>query len=519
MIRNILLVLVLLPTLLQSQNTPGLVQLGFLQYNPVTLAGVWHHVDDFGNEYALVGTSQGMSIVDVNNPAAPQQIFTVPSLPNNWRELRTHAGFAYMVSEADSSAVTIVDLNHLPDTIYSKVWRGDFPYEGSLRRSHAVQCTDGFLYLFGAKNLGNGVTMCDLTDPWNPIIVGAYNAEYQHDGYVRNDTLYGSEIYLGRFSVVDISDKANPVLLATNPTPGNFNHNSELNPAGNVLFTTDEVTNAPLASFDVSDLENIRMLDTYKCSLDPLGEVHNVRVFGNFLLCPSYKGQLSIVDATQPDNLIETAIVDTGNSLIWDADPYLPSGIVLSTDKNNGLYIYQPTYQQAAYLRGTVTDAVTGQPINKADVAILGVSQADSTDLEGAYRTGWKDAGTYSIAFGKQGYWPQQIDGVQLVNGQTTTLNVELVPESVSTDDPGINNNFEVAPTLFTQSITVRQSADSRWQKAVVKDLTGKTVFEQTLQGTETMLYLPANLAEGVYFIGLHNGTKRSPLKELVKVR
>ncbi len=519
MLRNILLALVLLPSLLQSQNTPGLVQLGFLQYNPVSLAGVWHHVDEFGNEYALVGTSQGMSIVDVNNPAAPQQIFTVPSKPNNWRELRTHAGYAYMVSEADSSAVTIVDLNYLPDTIYSKVWRGDFPYEGSLRRSHAVQCTDGFLYLFGAKNLGNGVTMCDLTDPWNPVIVGAYNAEYQHDGYIRNDTLYGSEIYLGRFSVVDISDKNNPVLLATNPTPGNFNHNSELNPAGNVLFTTDEVTNAPLASFDVSDLENIRLLDTYKCTLDSLGEVHNVRVFGNFLLCPSYRGQLSIVDATQPDNLIETAIVDTGNSLIWDADPYLPSGIVLATDKNNGLYIYQPTYLQAAYLRGTVTDAVTGLPINKANIGILGVAHVDSSDAQGDYRTGWKDAGTYMVAFAKPGYLPKKINFVQLVNGQTTTLNVELVPESVSTDDPGNNNDFEVAPTLFTESIIVRLPANSRWEKVVVNDLMGKTVFEQTLQGSETTLNLPANLVEGVYFIGLHNGTNRSTIKGLVKVR
>jgi len=72
---------------------------------------------------------------------------------------------------------------------------------------------------------------------------------------------------------------------------------------------------------------------------------------------------------------------------------------------------------------------------------------------------------------------------------------------------------------LFTQSITVRLPANSRWEKVVVNDLTGKTVFEQTLQGSETTLNLPANLAEGVYFIGLQNGTKRSPLKELVKVR
>ena len=520
MLRNILFALVLLPTLLLSQPTPGLVQLGFLQYNPVTLAGVWHHVDDFGNEYALVGTSQGLSIVDVNNPASPQQIFTVPSLPNNWRELRTWEGYLYMVSEADSSAVTIVDLNSLPDTIYSKVWRGDFHNEGKLRRAHAVQCFEGYLYLFGGNNLGDGATICDLTDPWNPVITGSYNLEYLHDGFVRNDTLWGSEIYEGRFSVVDISDKNNPVLLATNPTPGNFNHNSELNPAGNVLFTTDEVPFAPLASFDVSDLENIRMLDTYRCSLEPDGEVHNVRVFGNFLLCPSYRGQLSIVDATQPDNLIETAIVDMGNALIWDADPYLPSGIVLATDKNAGLYIFQPTYIQAAYLRGTVTDAVTGLPINKAGINIVSLPPTDSSGVDGTFKTGTAQAGAYNVLVTKMGYFPKQMDAVQLVTGQTTTLNVELTPEMVSQYEPGsMEAKFDVLPTMFNEKITLRLPANSAWEKVILRDAQGKTVFEQNVQSLETTLYLPANLNTGVYFIGLQNGNVQSIAKQVVKIK
>jgi hypothetical protein len=126
--------------------------------------------------------------------------------------------------------------------------------------------------------------------------------------------------------------------LPRNPLPGAFNHNSGLNDAGNVLFTTDEVADAPLAAFDVSDLENITLLDTYKPTRKPTGEVHNVRVIRDFLVNPSYRGQLTIVDATQPDNMVEIGWDSLGTSLVWDADAYLPSGIIFATAKKEGLF-------------------------------------------------------------------------------------------------------------------------------------------------------------------------------------
>ena len=59
---------------------------------------------------------------------------------------------------------------------------------------------------------------------------------------------------------VDVTDKANPNLLATQSTPGNFTHNTWLSDDGQFLYTTDEVPDAPLASYDITDLQNIQQV-------------------------------------------------------------------------------------------------------------------------------------------------------------------------------------------------------------------------------------------------------------------
>lgn len=411
--------LLALPLLLTAQ----LQQIGHLSYNGLSLAGCWHHVDSLGNEYALVGTSKGLSIVDLTNPAQPVERFAVPGLTNNWREVKTWAGFAYVSTEANNSGITIVDLRSLPDTVAWKTWYGPGT-DTLIRRSHALACADGHLYIFGGTQWGT--VICDLADPWNPAVRSITNKEYVHDGYIRGDTLWASEIYAGRFSAFDVSDKTNPVLLATHPTPGRFNHNAWLSDNGRYLFTTDEKPNTPLGAFDISDLSNITQLDVYYPSKRPTFEVHNVRVLNDFLINPSYGGQLTIVDGHRPDNLIEIAHASLGNSLVWDADPYLPSGIVFATAKNEGLFVYQPTYQRAAYLEGRVTDAATGLPLPKVRVLVQDTPNSDVTRADGVFKTGAAQPGAYTLQVGKVGYKARTVPDVVLKTGETTWLELTL---------------------------------------------------------------------------------------------
>jgi hypothetical protein len=51
-----------------------------LPYSPVNLANIGGYVDSAGREYALVGATNGLSIVDVTNPTVFCRCLTFPEL-------------------------------------------------------------------------------------------------------------------------------------------------------------------------------------------------------------------------------------------------------------------------------------------------------------------------------------------------------------------------------------------------------------------------------------------------------
>ncbi|MFN0188166.1 MAG: choice-of-anchor B family protein [Bacteroidia bacterium] len=417
---------------LASQAQFNLNLLGHLPYPNNTCAGVWHYVDTLGNEYALVGVDDRVAIVDVTTPATLSEVFSVPALPGQtslWREIKTYGKYAYAVSEG-GGGVIIIDLSALPGSINSKHYYGDGVIANQITSAHTIAVTDGYAYVFGTGGgLANGgAVILDLADPWNPTYVGQYTLEYIHDGYIRNDTMWAGEIYAGQFSVVDVSNKANPVLLATQTTPGQFCHNTWLTDNSQFLFTTDEINGQPLGSFDVTDLSNIKLVDTYLTDSMPNEEVHNVRVLNDFLINPSYGSQLTICDGARPNNIVEIASYPTGSFLCWDASPYLPSGRIIVADVDGGVYVFEPNYQRACYLEGMVTDSITNLPLNNVTVLINPSPKSTTTNLVGEYKTGIVTAGTYDIEFKKPGYVTKTFTGVSLVNGQLTTINTLMSP-------------------------------------------------------------------------------------------
>ncbi len=335
--------------------------------------------------------------------------------------------------------------------------------------------------------------------------------------------LWTSEIFEGQFGVVDISNRTNPVLLATQPTPGAFNHNSGLSADSKTLYTTDEKNSAPLASFDVSNLDDIRLLDLYYPSKKPDGEVHNVRVMpGDFLVCPSYRGQLTIVDGSRPDNLIEIAWDSLGTSLVWDADPYLPSGIVFATAKNEGLFIYQPTYAHAAWIEGLVTDATTGSPLVDAKVFVLNSPNADTTGADGLYKTGAAATGSYTLRAERTGYQPQVITNVTLQSGVVTTRNFALSP-LVGTEDAENESFVRVSPTPFEDFLSVEFPAGSPFKTEEttlrLSDFSGKRILEKKADASGiTVLDGLKKLPAGTYLLQIANEKGLSKVVRVVKL-
>jgi choice-of-anchor B domain-containing protein len=416
-----------------------------LAYPGHTCANLTGYVDSLGNEYALVGVATGMSIVDVTNPALPVEVKKIPNVDNLWKEIKVYGKYAYVTTEG-GGGLQIVNLSSLPDTagvVYHN-WTGDGAIAGTLNTIHALHIDGHFAYLYGSNLFNGGAIAADLTDPWNPTYAGKYqvgvgNQAYVHDGYVRNDTMYAGHIYSGYFAIVDFTNKAAPVEIATQNTPNNFTHNTWLSTNSRILFTTDEVDDSYLTAYDVSNPANIIELDKIQSNPGSQSIVHNthiIRVAGNdYAVTSWYKDGFTIVDAGRPTNLVQVGNYDTyaasggGFEGTWGVYPYLPSGTIIASNIEDGLFVFTPTYVRACYLEGTVTDSLTGLAINGATIQILSTTVSDNSNLSGSYATGIPSpGGSYSVTYSKAGYYPKTLTGVSLAAAAVTIRNVALSP-------------------------------------------------------------------------------------------
>ncbi|OFY71291.1 MAG: hypothetical protein A3G23_02140 [Bacteroidetes bacterium RIFCSPLOWO2_12_FULL_37_12] len=410
-------------------NNRNVELLGRLSF-PSELSNLWGYADSAGNEYAIVGTNQGVSIVNVTNPANPVQLFFFQGQESIWREPKIWKKFAYIATDNVSEGMLIIDLSRLPDSATANYYTS-----GGLESAHTLFIDEkGFAYLFGSNKANGGAVVLDLADPANPVEVGSYSLNYIHDGYVRNDTLWAGEIYRGWFSVVDFRNKSNPVLLATQPTPGSFTHNCWLSDDGKFIFTTDEVDNSSVTAYNITDLSNITEISRYQSNPGSNSIAHNTIVRNGFLITAYYRDGVTIVDAHDPSFLVEVGNYDTsplsgpGYNGCWGAYPFLPSGNIIANDMEEGLFILKPTYRFVTMVSGTVTDSLTGLPINGVTVTIENEKHISVTGLDGKYKTGGIISGLAVIIVSSPGYVPKKIENVALSDTIPNQLDIILSP-------------------------------------------------------------------------------------------
>jgi len=483
------------------------------------LAGVWHYRHASGSEYAIVGAERGICIIDITNPTAANLLMQFPGVTSIWHEVKVLGDYAYAVSEGFDSnnilnGLQIIDLRYLPDSAPTKFYTGDGVIVNQLNTAHTVTAAGETVFINGHNigALGNGVIFLNVSDPWNPVFTGSINNNYCHDSYVRDNYIFTSDIYAGQFSVYNITNQSSPVLEATQLTPGLFNHNTWLSDDGNTIYAADESMGEPLASFDISDLGNISLLDTFFNGNFSANEVHNVRVLNDYLICPSYGSQLTIVDAFLPGNLVEIANYPTGTYLCWDADPYTTSGNILATDMTGIFYIFAPTYQRACYLEGTVVDSVTGISLNGVDVVIQGIGITTLTNPLGKFHTGYADAGTYSVSFSKAGYISQTWN-FNLTNGVLDTIHVKLVPIGAGISDVD-KSIFTVYPNPSSDNLVVSSTLENG--SYLIYDALSKVVLKGKINRKETNIDI-SNLQHGTYTIVLNNLSEKVSEKTFIK--
>ncbi|HND90083.1 MAG TPA: choice-of-anchor B family protein, partial [Saprospiraceae bacterium] len=332
-----------------------------LDFPGQTLANICGYWQD-GREYALVGGSKGLIIIEVTDPAKPTTIVQIPGPDNLWKEIKVYQHYAYVTSEG-GSGVQIVDLKGLPSaTLPNHYYKGSGAIAGTLNRIHAlhIDVTKGYLYTYGSQDSGpngsEGALVHDLNaDPYNPSYVGQFSQlGYIHDGYVDNDTLYACHINIGQMSMVDMRTKTAPKLLGAVETPSKFTHNSWMLSDRKTVLTTDERVPSFLTAYDVSDPTDIRELD--RIATTPSGTTsigHNTHILKDWAITSWYSDGFTIVDAHRPENLVEVGRYDTwapplaGDYFVgcWGVFPYFPSGtIVASNIEPAEFFVLTPDY-------------------------------------------------------------------------------------------------------------------------------------------------------------------------------
>ncbi|MCP9235353.1 choice-of-anchor B family protein [Lewinella sp. JB7] len=401
---------------------------------------IWGYVAPDGTEYALVGLDRGVSVVSLADPDNPVEIGRTTGAFSPWRDVKTYGEYAYATSDRGQDGLTVIDLSNLPESISFANHTYTVPgFQRTLTQTHNIYIDTVTALAFTAGGQldlnGGGILIFDLAaNPAHPPLIALGPEVYTHDVYVRDGIMYASELYLGELAIYDISDLQNIRELGRTPTPFAFTHNAWPSDDSQTIFTTDEKENAVVASYDISDYGDIRLLGQYR-PLSSLGTntiPHNVHVIDDYLSVSYYTDGLRVVDATDPANLIEVANYDTwpgpdgGFNGNWGSYPFLPSGLTLLSDRSTGLYVVDVDYVRAARLGGTVTDRRTGNPINNATVHILADQlNASQSDATGNYKTGIATAGTYRLAVSAGGYLPDTVT-VALTSGDQVTVNLTL---------------------------------------------------------------------------------------------
>jgi choice-of-anchor B domain-containing protein len=408
---------------------------------------IWGWVDGNGTEYAIMGGRSNTWIWSLEDPANPIQRAQIPGDASIWRDIKSWEDHVYVTTDSGDDGLLIIDMSMAPDSISSHYITPDIIARGdttALGPCHNLYIDEkGFCYLAGCRVGGaNKAIIFDLNqDKWNPPVVGVHGdvpgaGGYAHDLYVKNNIMYSSEINEGLLSIYDCSRKDSLIVLGTKTTSFNFTHNAWSSTDQNYVFTTDERANAYVDAYDVSDPSNIVLLDKFQpLETQNLGVIpHNTHYYDGYLVTSYYTDGVVITDVTKPDNMIKVGSYDTfsgphgGFSGCWGAYPYLPSGRLLVSDINSGLYIFEPNYVRAARLEGTVTDAMTGNPVNNAEL-IINAEQVnlEYSDATGSYKTGIAEQGLLELSVVHPDYEAFTTE-VELINGETTLLDIALNP-------------------------------------------------------------------------------------------
>ena len=231
----------------------------------------------------------------------------------------------------------------------------------------AINEDSGFAYIVGSGDCAGGLHIVNIQIPTSPTFAGCFSGDgYTHDvqcvTYTGSDADYsGSEICVASntdtITIIDVTNKANPVMVSQGlyPNPG-YTHQGWFTEDQRFFLVDDELDHpaSPTTRTIIIDLEDLDnpSFDFFYFGPEDTRD-HNLYVRGHFAFLSNYSGGLRVVDLTNIESgvLSEVGFFDTFPTNDdynfdgqWSNYPFFPSGTIIATDQNNGLFILTTTF-------------------------------------------------------------------------------------------------------------------------------------------------------------------------------
>ncbi len=331
---------------------------------------IWGFVQG-GKEYAVIGSGFGTHIFDVTTTGAEYQVDFVPGAHSDstvvHRDYHDYNGYLYAVCDEGPSSLQIIDLQYLPDSVHLVYDQQTF-----FTRAHNIfiDTAHGVMYTASQKHIsGNDpVVSYSLSNPTNPVMIHQHVMPGgTHDLYVWNDTMYAHDGNAG-FDMFTNAKSTSPVFLGSYVSPG-YNHSGWLDRERRVYYNATETHGVPIKAFDVSDPANISTISNFACNSDTSTIVHNLMYKDNLLFASYYYDGMYVFDVSDPANPAIAGYYDTypGPNThnfrgCWGVYCFLPSGKILASDMQSGLYVFDISQITTVMSHRKVISSVTIHP-------------------------------------------------------------------------------------------------------------------------------------------------------------
>lgn len=352
--------------------------------NGIQLNDIWGWTDpSTSKEYVLVGRDDGIAFVDVTNPLDPIYLGFLPITPgavaNSWHDVKVYQDYAFIVADgAGPHGMQVFDLRVLRShagvprtftatTVYSQI---------NSAHNIFINEASGFAYIVGASGegttCGSGLHMVDIRIPTAPSFAGCFadpNTGFASTGYTHDvqcviysgpDAAHaGREICFGSnetaISIADVTNKGAPVALsrASYPQRG-YTHQGWLTADQRYFLVNDEldernglVAGTRTLVWDVVDLDDPILVAQFFGPNNAIDHNHYIR--GNRMFASTYQFGLRVIDVSTPTAPSALGFFDTAPELpntpgfggSWSNYPFFPSGNIVVTSGNEGLFVLQ----------------------------------------------------------------------------------------------------------------------------------------------------------------------------------